>query len=235
MYLLLLKKSKSYYLIDDIYMTVHHYETPTKLFEEKIATSDIKSFGYDKKDPFEWYVKTKHQEKIYLPIGLFSKKKIAKAVGVKLYADSKRRWIDSVKKEFARNKRDTILVVVTLCVTVGSFFLHFLFDGNKILIGTLMTIDMILMYVQVRVLLMEDDKCLDDKPLLKKMDKRIIAFGAIGLFWAFWFVVITVVYVLIFEESFHLNLLIFPCYLAPSCVLIAALTPVILELLEALA
>ena len=229
LYLILLKKSKCYYLIDDIYMHVNHKVLNAEKVEDRIALSNIKCFEYYKEDPFEWTMITRNETKRHLPIGVFSKKKIAKLVGVPLEKKSKKKWwppefLSLIKEDV----RSFILCLIGIVITVVSFILHFKLDGNKLYISILMTVDMLIMFLQVRFLFLNDDE--DDKILnLKGIQKSLIALAYTGGFWILVFIAIMGVVLSAGDVEFHVNFLIFPCYLAPSCIIVAPLALATLE------
>ena len=118
----------------------------------------------------------------------------------------------------------TKAVLICFC-----FILHFKFEGNKVGIGLLMTFDMLIMFLQVRFLFLNDDE--DDKILnLKGLQKSLIALAYTGGFWVLVFLVMLGVCLSAGGSfDFHVNFLIFPCYLAPSCIIVVPLSIVILE------
>ena len=120
-------------------------------------------------------------------------------------------------------------VIGGVFITIFSFILHFQFDGNKLFIGLLMTFDMLIMFLQVRFLFLKDDE--DDKILnLKGLEKSLISLAYTGGFWVLVFIAIMGLCLSGGGEfDFHVNFLIFPCYLAPSCVIVAPLAAGILE------
>ena len=229
-YFILLKKSKCYYLIDDIYMHVNHKVLNAEKVEERIALSNIKCFEYYKEDPFEWTMITRNETKRHLPIGVFSKKKIAKLVGVPLEKKAKKKWwppefLSLIKDDV----RAFVICLIGIIITIVSFILHFKFEGNKLGIGLLMTFDMLIMFLQVRFLFLNDDE--DDKILnLKGLQKSLIALAYTGGFWVLVFLVMLGVCLSGGGSfDFHVNFLIFPCYLAPSCVIVVPLALLTLE------
>lgn len=204
-YLILLKKSKCYFQIDEYKLIVRNDKK-----EREYYINQIKRIFYSIDDMFHINIEVGDVVDKY-ECGICVKHKLSKALDIPLEIVP-----SSNPEEQIAYRNKVIAGIIGLLLTIASFIVHFK-TNEAWIIASIMSVDIIFMFIQVIRLYVNDNSVLG-KIEFRGIEKVIVSLAAIVLFYMIAFVALLLFVVLFLEMKFTMDLMMYPCYLAPSFV-----------------